>query len=156
MKMTERINVQMDKTMLAKVAKLAAKLSKKHGVEHTLPDAIRWAIGEAKWTKGPYELRDNGFRILKVCGNQHLVAEVVAPEQEVGVCLVILPDEDDTQEQREERLATATFIAAAPAMYALLEEFPMLLGKANTAFGLQVQEWQEKALQVMAQARGEL
>lgn len=47
MKMEQRVNVQMDKPMHAKLEKLAARLSRKTGVEHNLPDAVRWAIEQA-------------------------------------------------------------------------------------------------------------
>lgn len=50
--------------------------------------------------------------------------------------------------------ANAYLIAAAPELLDALNSFPMLLSPATTAWGKQVQEWQDKALPAVAKAEG--
>lgn len=50
--------------------------------------------------------------------------------------------------------ANINLIAAAPELLKVLNSFPMLLVPAKTAWGKQVQDWQETALAAIAKATG--
>lgn len=54
----------------------------------------------------------------------------------------------------DERRANARLIAAAPELLVALKAFPMLFVPASSAWGRQVQEWQDIALAAIAKAEG--
>lgn len=63
-------------------------------------------------TPGPWAVYPSSF--VSIGGHRHRYWEIGSESEGVGVCIVLLPDEDDTPQRRVERRHTAMLIRSAP------------------------------------------
>ena len=74
----------------------------------------------AKHTPGPWIVERSDVP-QQINGHAHHCWEIASPGEDMGIAIVILPDEDRSAEAVEERAATASLITAAPETYEALD-----------------------------------